>query len=436
MKRKTKVMCLMILFGILLMGCQKEVEEELTTAEQTSGFVPAKAGTYDSADTAVVFAKDTVDKTITFFNLVKERYYTLAYDGTSKLSDKYGTSISMKQVQEGDIVDITFLKSKKKLNSLQMSADAWKIDDVSRFEIKERQKEMKIAGDVYNFTENIQIFSNNREAQIMDINQSDLLNVQGIGHTVYSICVDKGHGYLRLKNDEYFLDGWIEVGQALIQKISEDMLLVVPEGTYEVLVSANGISGSKKVTIERDKETELDIGDLKGEEVTKYGNLIFSLSPDFTTLYLDGEEVDTSAPVQAEYGIHQMMAKADGYQTITQYIRVGQENATIQVTLEKESEKSSESSNNSVSSNSTTVSSNDPVSTSGYKVTIDAPSGVEVYVDGKYVGISPISFTKVEGVHVVTLRKTGYATRSYTIEVDGTNKDANYSFSDLTTEEN
>ncbi|MDD6202388.1 MAG: PEGA domain-containing protein [Lachnospiraceae bacterium] len=436
MKRKTKVMCLMILFGILLMGCQKEVEEELTTAEQTSGFVPAKAGTYDSADTAVVFAKDTVDKTITFFNLVKERYYTLAYDGTSKLSDKYGTSISMKQVQEGDIVDITFLKSKKKLNSLQMSADAWKIDDVSRFEIKERQKEMKIAGDVYNFTENIQIFSNNREAQIMDINRSDLLNVQGIGHTVYSICVDKGHGYLRLKNDEYFLDGWIEVGQALIQKISEDMLLVVPEGTYEVLVSANGISGSKKVTIERDKETELDIGDLKGEEVTKYGNLIFSLSPDFTTLYLDGEEVDTSAPVQAEYGIHQMIAKADGYQTITQYIRVGQENATIQVTLEKESEKSSESSNNSVSSNSTTVSSNDPVSTSGYKVTIDAPSGVEVYVDGKYVGISPISFTKVEGVHVVTLRKTGYATRSYTIEVDGTNKDANYSFSDLTTEEN
>ena len=429
-------MCLMILFGILLMGCQKEVEEELTTAEQTSGFVPAKAGTYDSADTAVVFAKDTVDKTITFFNLVKERYYTLAYDGTSKLSDKYGTSISMKQVQEGDIVDITFLKSKKKLNSLQMSADAWKIDDVSRFEIKERQKEMKIAGDVYNFTENIQIFSNNREAQIMDINRSDLLNVQGIGHTVYSICVDKGHGYLRLKNDEYFLDGWIEVGQALIQKISEDMLLVVPEGTYEVLVSANGISGSKKVTIERDKETELDIGDLKGEEVTKYGNLIFSLSPDFTTLYLDGEEVDTSAPVQAEYGIHQMIAKADGYQTITQYIRVGQENATIQVTLEKESEKSSESSNNSVSSNSTTVSSNDPVSTSGYKVTIDAPSGVEVYVDGKYVGISPISFTKVEGVHVVTLRKTGYATRSYTIEVDGTNKDANYSFSDLTTEEN
>ena len=436
MKRKTKVMCLMILFGILLMGCQKEVEEELTTAEQTSGFVPAKAGTYDSADTAVVFAKDTVDKTITFFNLVKERYYTLAYDGTSKLSDKYGTSISMKQVQEGDIVDITFLKSKKQLNSLQMSADAWKIDDVSRFEIKERQKEMKIAGDVYNFTENIQIFSNNREAQIMDINRSDLLNVQGIGHTVYSICVDKGHGYLRLKNDEYFLDGWIEVGQALIQKIWEDMLLVVPEGTYEVLVSANGISGSKKVTIERDKETELDIGDLKGEEVTKYGNLIFSLSPDFTTLYLDGEEVDTSAPVQAEYGIHQMIAKADGYQTITQYIRVGQENATIQVTLEKESEKSSESSNNSVSSNSTTVSSNDPVSTSGYKVTIDAPSGVEVYVDGKYVGISPISFTKVEGVHVVTLRKTGYATRSYTIEVDGTNKDANYSFSDLTTEEN
>ena len=87
----------------------------------------------------------------------------------------------------------------------------------------------------------------------MDINQCDKLNIQGIGHTVYSIAVDKGHGYLRLKNDEYFLGGWIEVGQEIIRTVSEDMLLVVPEGTYDVLVSAQGVSGTKKVTIKRNE---------------------------------------------------------------------------------------------------------------------------------------------------------------------------------------
>ena len=141
-----------------------------------------------------------------------------------------------------------------------------------------------------------------------------------------------------------------------------------------------------------------------------------------------------------------MMAKAEGYQTVTQYIKVGQENATIQVTLEKQGTKEETvssndtgniSTNTTVSANTTvpsntTVSSNTTASTSGYKVTIDAPTGVEVYIDGNYVGISPISFKKVEGVHVVTLRKTGYSTRSYTINVDSEKKDASFSFSDLT----
>ena len=77
------------------------------------------------------------------------------------------------------------------------------------------------------------------------------------------------------------------------------------------------------------------------------------------------------------------------------------------------------------------MSSNTTASSTGYKVTIDAPIGAEVYVDGNYVGIAPISFAKVEGIHVVTLRKTGYSTRSYTINVDGEEKDASFSFSDL-----
>ena len=72
-------------------------------------------------------------------------------------------------------------------------------------------------------------------------------------------------------------------------------------------------------------------------------------------------------------------------------------------------------------------------STSGkYQVYIDSPEGAEVYVDGNYVGIVPASFTKVAGNHEVTVRKSGYLTRSYTIDVDKEEKDVSYSFSDLT----
>ena len=68
----------------------------------------------------------------------------------------------------------------------------------------------------------------------------------------------------------------------------------------------------------------------------------------------------------------------------------------------------------------------------GYAVHIDAPENVEVYLDGNYVGISPCSFKKTSGSHVITLRKSGYETRSYTVQVDEEEKDVSYSFVDLT----
>ena len=62
---------------------------------------------------------------------------------------------------------------------------------------------------------------------------------------------------------------------------------------------------------------------------------------------------------------------------------------------------------------------------------IDSPVGAEVYLDGNYIGIAPVDFEKKAGNYVVSLRKTGYQTRSYTLQVDSEEKDVTYSFSEL-----
>ena len=79
-------------------------------------------------------------------------------------------------------------------------------------------------------------------------------------------------------------------------------------------------------------ELELDVGDLKGEE-PKYGSVVFTITPEEAVLYLDGEKTDYSAPVRLEYGIHQMIVMAEGYDTISQYLKVGQASAGIEVTM-------------------------------------------------------------------------------------------------------
>ena len=428
MDKRRKILILSSLcIVILLSGCVGSSSDpgfQQTESSQggDGGIILAGPGSYDSADTAVVVKINKEEGTITLLNLVVSKNYTLNYDSTTVFSDKYGQPLSLDQIVEGDIVDVTFLKSKKRLATMALSADSWVSENISHYQFDSIGHNVTIGSRTYKITDDTKIFSNGKEIDLMDINSVDVLNFQGINSTVYSIVVERGHGYLRLSGDASFIGGWIEVGENIIHQITEDMLLTVPEGSYQVSVSTKGGGGIKNVVIRRNEEALVDIGDIELEE-TLYGQVIFALTPSSARLYVDGSLVNTSVPVVLEYGIHQLIARADGYDTITSYLKVAEESAGIDIVLE---ESTSDDEDDEV-----IVSGGNSI-TSYYQVYVDAPEGVEVYLDGNYVGISPVSFRKVVGEHVITLRLSGYETRSYTIHVDEEDRDISYSFAELT----
>ena len=449
---RKKIVCILFMTALSISGCGQastagNAQDTVTlqTTEESdrvdTGFVVTNPDSYDSADTAVLVDINEIDKTVTLLNLDLSRRYTLSMDGTTRFGDKYGKAISLDQLQEGDIVDVTFLKTQKHLTSMQLAQTAWQYDNVERYELNAVRHEVNIGGETYKLSKDTQYFSQGHSIEEIDLNPSDILTFHGIDSTVLSVIVEKGHGYLRLVNDENFVGGWLEIGQTQIVRITEDMLVTVPEGSYQVDISCSGGGGTKYVVINRNEETTLDIGDLEVAEA-KYGMVLFSMSPVDAELYIDGSQVDPSQPVSLEYGIHQIIAKADGYKSLTQYLRVGQESAGVDVQLDKvdsdseESTGSTESSSSAGSSSTGTASGSTSATTDTtttyYRVHIDAPENVEVYLDGNYVGISPCSFKKTSGSHVITLRKSGYETRSYTVQVDDEQKDVSYSFVDLT----
>lgn len=391
-----------------------------------TGFVVAGPESYDSADTAIFMERDEEAGTVTLRNLEVGRNYTLSVDGTTKLYDKYGDAVSMEQIEKGDIVDVTFLKAKKHLTTMRLSEHSWTYAGVERYEMNSARGEVTVGGETYKLTDNTQYLSEGRSVEPMDLNAADVLCFQGIGNQILSVRVEKGHGYLRLEGDEKFVGGWIEIGQSIIQRITEDMLLLVPEGEYQVIISHKGGGGVKNVRIGRNEETALDISDLEVPE-PQTGTVLFSVSPSNAELYVDGAGVEASAPQTLEYGLHQLIARADGYHSITQYIRVAQESLAYDLTLEpvegEELESSSSDSESSVPPTDTT--------TDYYKVYVDTPVGAEVYLDGNYVGIAPCGFKKVAGSHVIILRMSGHETRSYTVQIDDEEKDISYSFADL-----
>lgn len=429
------------------------------------------ANIYDSQDTAVVVKKDLEAKTIQLQNIATSRRYTLNYSGVTKLYDKYEQAISMEQLKEGSIVTARFYKEDKTLSYIKSYTNCIHYSNIENYAIDLKKGTISIGNEIYNLSAHIVVSSAGKEIDLIDVNQMDVISIWGSNSMIYGINVERGHGYLRLQNETYFVDGWIDIGDKVIKKIGEDMLLVVPEGTYNVTVSNKGSSATQEITFNRNEEMSWDLGEIEIKAVQK-GKIIFTLSPATAKLYIDGRQVDSSKPVQLEYGLHRMKIMADGYETVSQYIKVAEESAIIEAELEKlkeaEKEEASESNNanaddkesdtkstgnkseskndtdtdeeeseeSSSSGNEETESAENEkdetsATNSKYMVYIDAPEGVEAYLDGNYIGITPLKFPKKSGNYVVTLRKTGYQTRSYTLQIDDEEKDINYSFTKL-----
>lgn len=453
---------IMVSIMVLLCGCGSVGKTDSNPKDIDTGFRITHAGTYDSADVhAVITSMDKEQQTITFLNRVTGRKYTLSYNGASKLYDKYGSALVIDQVHCGDVVDLTFLKGKKLINSLAKSSDAWVFDEQVGLDFDRDGKKVVIGNDVYRYDDkSLQVFANEKNTDFMDVNDWDVLSISGYDREIYSIVVKQSHGYLRLKGEESFVGGYIEVGK-VIQKISDHMLLTVPVGNYDVLLSNGQYKSKSSVEIKSNEETQLDVSSFVTKDNTQYGKLLFVLSPSNAEVYIDGNKVNTSKYYEVEYGIHQLIVKATGYDTITQYIKVGQENATLDITLELETNPDLLGKNRVTPGVEATVTPdpnvkpvptavpmptqkpvtpevnpNDDIaviisSDEEYKVKIKAPQDVEVYVDGNYVGIVPVAFAKIEGKHEITLRKEGYIPKTYTIQVGSSYHDEEYSFSEL-----
>ena len=460
---------------ILALGGCAMISDKTQNALNQQEMTVKPANIYDSEDAAVVVKKDAENKTIQLQNISTSKRYTLNYGGTTRIFDKNGVAMSMPQLKEGSVVTVRFYKPDKSLSYVKENEHAFSYVNAANYALDLANGKLAVGKDNYLISRDVVVSSGGKETEPLELNAVDVISIWGYQDRIYGINVEKGHGYLRLKNDDYFIDGWLDVGGRVIRKIEDGMLLVVPEGTYTATVSNKGSSAAQQISFERGQEMVWDLGSVEIKRV-QTGQIIFTLTPAAARIAIDNKEVDASKPVELTYGLHSMRIVAEGYESLSQYIKVAEPSANISVELEKKEEQTKDSEtkpketqeaketketaddggNDSVAnkkydtklpdgensdggekseSNETKSggeNTGDVVSASNkYKVSIDAPEGVEAYLDGSYIGVTPISFAKSEGSHVVTLRKTGYQTRSYTLQIDGEQKDVNYSFTEL-----
>ena len=285
-----------------------------------------------SSDILIVSDINSANETIRVYNYSTGVQYQYYYGLTTGFFDKYGNLMSVSDIHQGDVIDISGADSDGKAKRIQKSDKVWTNDTVTNFSVDKDKRLFKIGGSSYRLGERTMIFSGSDVIDTDSLTAQDKLAVVGIDKDIVSISVTTGHGTLQLSNTSLFEGSFLQLGDRIFAEITKDMSLDVPEGSYTLAVANNGWGDSTDIEIKRGEITKVNLNDLKGEGPKK-SRILFEVDVQSAKIYVDDSEIDYTSPVEITYGKHRLKVTADGYDTWTRTLYVNSKEATIQITI-------------------------------------------------------------------------------------------------------
>ena len=413
-------MLIIMAFAGVLMGCGKSSNYQ-KGQQQTAEPIETQSFT------GIITRIDKKLKQISVREIDTDVDTIMNYDASAEITDKYKEEIDGDELELGQIMETTYRTDDAGVVSMKVPDDAWEYSDVDKFTFDTEECSMEVAGELYQYSEQTYFGSiDDKKIDMLELSDKDKLTVRGVGYKVYSVVRTEGHGYIHLLNYSDFLGGMINIDDDIILPVTKNMLITVSCGTYRVTISKGAAKASKTVTVKEDKESTLDFSDYR-KSVKNVGSVRFNVDPQGADLFINGTRIDYSKPISLNYGTYSVTASLNGYNTYTGRLTVAEADKTINISLEPKEDTASAA----TAAPTATAKSQTRKIDSKHTISVTAPEGAEVYLDNVYKGIVPCKFTKVIGSQTITLSKTGYETKSYSIDILDDDKNAKLSFSDL-----
>lgn len=420
-----KLAALLVIASLLLVlpGCGDKKKE--STLVPGSSILPAPKKDVTAVETnssneivinGVVNSIDTVSKKIILVDVEENTQFEIPYTGGTDIRNKYDTPISAATITAGQIYTVTCNRSGVAVK-IYGHKSSWERDELSDFTVDEDKKVITIGLKEFTYNDSTLILAGGEKLAIANILKQDEVTISGVDNKVYSIIVNKGHGYIKLTGLEAFEGGYVTVGRKQLFSVTSGMLITAQEGTHTIELQNGSLVAEKLVNVENGKEVEVNFGEYM-VEATKNGAVFFSVTPADAIMTIDGSEVDFSKEVSLPYGTHKLVLEAHNYEKYTSNFVVNSSYRTIIIDM--------------VSTGTVaTKASTEEDLTDGYTVKVTEPAGASLYVDSVYIGVIPCSFDKSSGKKTITLTKSGFQTIGYTISIANASGNLTYAFPDM-----
>ncbi len=418
-----------IIYIMLLCAVLTACNNESTTRRPFATTQPSTEDAKDVETLAVVTRIDEENKIIEFYKIDTEEECTYSYNSGTEILTKTGRSISMQSIVKGEVVDVYYDPASFMVSKVQISdnKEVWENGKVNVFSVDDTTRSITVGSSLYYYKDDIVVVSNEEIISISELTSEDQLIVKGYGNRIVSIIVDKGHGYLSLKGADIFVGGLIDVGGSIVKVIEENMLILVPEGSYKVEVRNNNTIAEKHVTIIRGEQSIVDFSDIAAN-VTTTGSLKLNINVSNAALYIDNIKRENIGVINLTTGTHSIIVTADGYETYSTSVEIETGHKSMDIILEKDNSEEATTGEEETTMEAPTIEDETIISEIN-DVTVSGPEGGLVYFDSTYMGIAPVTFDMITGTHVISIIR-GTEINSYTVTLAEGGDDVIYDFTD------
>ncbi len=328
--------------------------------------------------TALVREFNFTDKKISVIDIRDKKTYSFIIDGTTKLYDQYGKVIVLAELNVGDVLDITFDSASIYAKEIKKNENSFIEKRVTGIEIDTVEKTIINGNKTYMYTNDIIVMDNSEVIDISSIDRMDTVTFSGYNDVVFKIEVLKGHGVISFTNIESIENGVVEIDTNILFRLSVETSSNVSVGEHNLVIKGDNIDTyTNKIFVDQNEEVIIDLSNLPN----KKGLLNVKTNVSDPQVAIDG--VIYTEAMLLPYGTYVVTVSAVDHLPESKSITINKEQQDIEINL-------------------TAIEKN-------ARMIIDTtPTGAEVYMDDRLIGLTPIDENIEIGHHSFVIKLDGY----------------------------
>lgn len=341
-KQNLLIFALIVIVGASLVGCSGFEGAQPSNANQLEN-QEVQLSKLDGE--FVVMEKRTQSEQLVISKVGEtDKRVAYNYGGYTTVENRYGKNLTMGEVEAGMVVNITLEANEHKVQKLELSQEAWKVEGATGWTLDSDLGYSAIGNRKAQWTEKSLCFKGGELVDIGQVSSADTVDVYGVENQVVSVIVKKSHGTLTISGLENSIGGYLIIGNQVATEVVQDkMELEIPEGNYLMNLYYKGVNRSTEVVVVSGENLEIKDEKLVLQEA-KICQVTFVPVQKNMVIYVGGTKVDVSKPLTLAKGAYGIQVEAPGYETINKILMINAKEATITVDLEVLSQLSDEAS--------------------------------------------------------------------------------------------